>query len=123
MEKIAKLRTLNICLSDLPREKMFLSEKTGKIYINLQTWDYDQTDQYNNDFSITIPLSKEEIEAKKNGQKVPLTFVGNGKIIKSELYVRPLGNDDKLPFETKQTPKPTQQKEEQETQDEDDLPF
>jgi len=93
MNTIAKLRTLNICLSDIPKDRMFKSLKTGKYYINLQTWDYDLPDQYDNDFSISISPTKEEIEAKKNGQQIQRVFVGNGKIFKSELTQVPLTDD------------------------------
>jgi len=65
MDTIAKLRTMNICLSDIPKNKMFKSKKTGKYYINLQTWDYDQTDQYKNDFSVSIIPTEEERTANR----------------------------------------------------------
>jgi len=78
--KQGKLRTFSICLSDIPKERMLKSEKNGKYYINLQSWDYNQTDQYNNDFSVSILPTKQEQEAKKNGQQIQRIFIGNGRI-------------------------------------------
>jgi len=78
--KAGKLRTMSICLSDIPKERITKYEKNGKLYLNLQTFDYDQPDQYGNDFSVSITPNKAEQEAKKNGEKILRVFLGNGKI-------------------------------------------
>ena len=72
--KEGKLRTMSICLSDLPKDKM-TKAGNGKIYINLTTWDNDEPDKYDNDFSVQVSKSKEEREAK-----AATVYVGNGRI-------------------------------------------
>ncbi len=95
---MSKYRSLNICLTDLPKERMYKSEKNGKIYISLSTYDYDEPDQYENDFSISLPLTKEERERKDKGETINRIFVGNGKIWKSG-QTQPAQQDiDDLPF-------------------------
>lgn len=77
--KQGKTRTMSICLSDIPKDRI-LKHQNGKMYLPLQTYDYDEPDKYDNDFSVSISLTKEEAEAKKNGQEVKRIFLGNGKI-------------------------------------------
>ena len=79
MAKTGKTRTMSICLSDIPKDKI-LKHSNGKLYLPLQTYDNDAPDKYDNDFSVSISLSKEEIEAKKNGATVNRVFLGNGRI-------------------------------------------
>lgn len=72
-------RTMSICLTDLPKERI-LKHSNGKLYLNLSTYDYDEPDKFDNDFSVSLPLTKEEIERKKAGEEVKRTFLGNGRI-------------------------------------------
>lgn len=96
--KQGKNRTMSICLSDIPKERI-LKHENGKMYLNLQTWDNDEPDQYGNDFSVSIPLTKEEVERKKAGEDVKRTYLGNGRIWedKGMQPATPEDTDD-LPF-------------------------
>lgn len=98
MSKSGKNRTMSICLTDIPKNRI-LKHSNGKLYLNLATYDFDAPDQYDNDFSISIPLTKEEIEAKKNGQDIKRTFLGNGKIWEDKGMQEATKQDtDDLPF-------------------------
>ena len=77
--KQGKTRTMSICLSDIPKERI-LKHSNGKLYLPIQTYDYDEPDKFDNDFSVSISLTKEEIEARKNGEKINRVFIGNGRI-------------------------------------------
>lgn len=74
-----KSRTLSICVSDIPKERL-MKHENGKVYLLLQTYDYDEPDKFDNDFSVSMQLTKAEQEAKKNGEKVDRIFLGNGRI-------------------------------------------
>ncbi|MFL0093624.1 hypothetical protein R5N98_02820 [Tenacibaculum maritimum] len=77
--KTGRNRTMSICLSDIPKERI-LKHENGKLYLPIQTYDYDEPDRYDNDFSVSISPTKEELEAKKNGEKINRVFIGNGRI-------------------------------------------
>ena len=77
--KQGKTRTMSICLSDIPKERI-LKHSNGKLYLPIQTYDHDEPDRFDNDFSVSISLTKEEIEARKNGEKINRVFIGNGRI-------------------------------------------
>ena len=70
---------MSICVTDIPKEKI-LKHENGKMYLSIGTWDNDEPDKYGNDFSVSIPLSKEELKRKKEGEDVKRVFLGNGKI-------------------------------------------
>jgi hypothetical protein len=70
---MGKNRTLSICLTDIPKERI-LKHKNGKLYINMVTYDFNEPDQYNNNFSVSLPLTADEIEQKNNGEKVKRVF-------------------------------------------------
>lgn len=53
----------SICLSDIPKEKITISEKNGKKYLNFNLWVNDEKDQYGNIGSINVSQSKEERES------------------------------------------------------------
>lgn len=96
--KQGKSRTMSICLSDIPKDKI-LKHGNGKLYLNLQTWDNDEPDQFDNDFSVSIPLNKEEIERKKNGETINRVFLGNGRIWEDKGMQQATAADvDALPF-------------------------
>lgn len=66
---------INVCLSDIPGDKIFVSEKTGKEYVSLVVdSNYNGVDNYGNSHNVSISQSKEEREAK-----VKKIYVGNGK--------------------------------------------
>ena len=98
MAKQGKNRTMSICVTDIPKEKI-LKHANGKMYLNLQTWDNDEPDQFGNDFSVSIPLTKEEVESKKAGNDVKRTYLGNGKIWEDK-SMQPITQEDQddLPF-------------------------
>lgn len=98
MAKQGKSRTMSICVSDIPKERL-LKHDNGKIYMLLQTYDYDEPDKYDNDFSVSLSLTKEENEAKKAGVKVDRIFVGNGRIWPDK-GLQPISEEDvdDLPF-------------------------
>lgn len=77
--KQGKRRTFSICLTDIPKEKILIHEN-GKKYLNLETWDNDEPDKYDNDFSVRVCLSKYEIERKKGGEEIKSFYLGNGRI-------------------------------------------
>ena len=96
--KQGKSRTMSICLSDIPRERI-LKHRNGKLYLPIQTYDYDAPDKYDNDFSVSISLTGQEIEAKKNGEKVDRIFIGNGRIWEDKGSQPATDKDlDDLPF-------------------------
>ena len=92
-------RTMSICLTDIPKERI-VKHINGKMYLNLATYDLDAPDQYDNDFSVSIPLTKEEIERKKAGENVLRTFLGNGRIWEDKTNTQPITAEeaDDLPF-------------------------
>ena len=79
MAKQGKRRTFSICLTDIPKERILIHEN-GKKYLNLESWDNDEPDKYDNDFSVRVCLSTAQIEAKKAGETVLSTYLGNGRI-------------------------------------------
>lgn len=79
MAKQGKRRTLSICLTDIPKDKILIHEN-GKKYLNMETWDNDEPDKYDNDFSVRVCLNKDEIEKKKSGEEVKSVYLGNGRI-------------------------------------------
>jgi hypothetical protein len=79
MAKQGKRRTMSICLTDIPKEKILIHEN-GKKYLMLETWDNDEKDKYDNDFSVSVALSKDEVERSKGGEKIMRTYLGNGRI-------------------------------------------
>lgn len=89
---------MSICLTDLPKDRI-LSHSNGKLYLNLSTYDYDETDKYDNDFSVSLPLNKEELARKKQGETVNRIFLGNGRIWEDK-GMQPAKDEDidDLPF-------------------------
>lgn len=95
---MGKYRTMSVCLSDIPKER-FYKHENGKIYLQLSTYDKDETDQYGNDFSVSLPRTKEENERIGNGEKLDRIFCGNGKIWEDKKPVmQPVEDVDDLPF-------------------------
>ena len=98
MIKTGKSRTMSICVSDIPKERIFKHEN-GKMYLSISTYDNDEPDKYDHDFSVSISPSKEEIERRKSGEKVNRIFIGNGKIWEDK-GMAPISEEDHddLPF-------------------------
>tara|TARA_R110002126_G_scaffold251055_3_gene394048 strand:+ start:42 stop:335 length:294 start_codon:yes stop_codon:yes gene_type:complete len=96
--KTGRNRTMSICLSDIPKDRI-LKHENGKLYLPVATYDYDGPDKFDNDFSVSIPLSKEQLEAKKNGAEVKRAFIGNGRIWEDKGMQSASEEDtDDLPF-------------------------
>ena len=95
---MSKNRTMSLCVSDIPKDRI-LKHKNGKMYLNISTYDYDEPDKYKNDFSVSLPLTKEEIEKKEAGETIKRVFLGNGKIW-PDTEMQPITEDDEdgLPF-------------------------
>lgn len=76
---MSKLLTGSICLTDIPKDKIWKSEKTGKQYLNINVWINDDADKFGNNGSIQVNQTKEEREAKDT--KV---YVGNLKFVEAK---------------------------------------
>ena len=96
---MGKNRTMSICVSDIPKDKIFKHEN-GKMYLAVATYDLQEPDRYGNDFSVSIQLSKEEVADKKAGKEVKRVFIGNGKIWPDTDAMQPISekDEDDLPF-------------------------
>lgn len=97
--KQGKLRTMSICLSDIPKDKI-IKHENGKLYLPIETYDYDEPDRFGNDFSVSVSFDKNERERRKNGEQIPRNFIGNGKIWEFEEKTKPATaqETDDLPF-------------------------
>ncbi len=97
--KQGRRRSMSICLSDIPKERI-LKHENGKMYLSLSTFDNDEPDKYDNDFSVSIPLTKEELERKKNGETVNRVYLGNGRIWEDTNKMQPATAEetDDLPW-------------------------
>lgn len=101
MAKQGKKRTMSICVSDIPKERIFIHEN-GKKYLMLESWDNDEPDKYDNDFSISISRNKDEVEKIKAGEKLKRIFIGNGRIWEQKEAMREMTEEelkhDDIPF-------------------------
>lgn len=86
--KQGKKRTMSICLTHIPKERILIHEN-GKKYLMIESWDNDEPDKYDNDFSVSISLTKEEIERSKAGENINRIYLGNGKIWEQKPAMRP----------------------------------
>jgi hypothetical protein len=82
------LININLCLSDIPQEKIFTS-KNGKKYLSICVTDRKEPDQFGNDLTAYINQSQAEREAKQ-----PRKFVGTAKNLKKTA----LTEKNDLPF-------------------------
>ena len=66
----------SICLTDIPKDKITVSEKNGKKYLNIDLWidTEKEADQYGNICGIKVSQTKLERE-----QKVKAQYIGNLK--------------------------------------------
>lgn len=95
---------INLCLTDLPKDKISVSEKNGKKYISLVVNERKDADQYGNTHSVAVNQTKDERENKKKKE-----YVGSGKEYnfdnnnQNNSYTPPqptnqVGDTDDLPF-------------------------
>jgi hypothetical protein len=73
---MGKLRTMQICLTDLPKDKIYTAGN-GKKYISLSTYDLDEFNNRDQDFVVSVTRTKEEAAAM-----IPRVYVGGGVISK-----------------------------------------
>ena len=80
--KQGKRRTMSICLTDIKEKaaNKIVKAGNGKLYLPIETYDYDEPDKYENDFGVSVSFNKEELERKKNGEEIKRVFIGNGRI-------------------------------------------
>lgn len=83
-----QMMTGSLCLSDIPKDKVFVSEKSGKKYLNIVLWINEEPDKYGNNAAIQVGLTKEEREAKAKP-----VYIGNLKV-----QQKPAPDADALPF-------------------------
>lgn len=76
---MGRLRTLQVCISDIPEDRI-LKHENGKQYIFLKTYDYEQTNERDDDFSISLVATADEQKRIKAGEKINQIYVGTGKI-------------------------------------------
>ncbi len=77
-----------IDLTKVPKEQLFKSEDTGKIYLDFKVSEKQSPDQYNNTHSVYIQKQKED-------EKI---YIGSGKMIEFKpKESAPIQADD-LPF-------------------------
>ena len=88
---MSQLLNGSICLSDIPKEKITVSEKNGKKYLSVTIWINDEVDKFNNNGSISVSQTKEERESKAAKK-----YIGNLKFAAKQQAV-PV-EDDGLPF-------------------------
>lgn len=81
----------SICLTDIPKDKITVSEKNGKKYLNINLWLNDEPDQFQNNGSIQVSQSKEEHEAVVKKQ-----YIGNFKYAKVAQPAPPAAPTDNI---------------------------
>ncbi len=83
---------ISVCVSDIPKEDIKLSEKNGKKYVSFVVDERKQPDNYGNTHSVAMNQTKEQREAKE--AKV---YVGNGK--EYNFTAKPKADYEQLPDE------------------------
>jgi hypothetical protein len=76
---MSQLLNGSICLSDIPKDLIYKSEKTGKSYLNINVWINDEADKFGNNASIQISQTKEQRDAGE-----PKKYVGNLKTVQAK---------------------------------------
>ena len=72
---MAELINVSLCVSDIPRDKIFVAEN-GKKYISICVSELREPDQYENTHCVFMRQSKEERERKDKR-----VYVGRGKSV------------------------------------------
>jgi len=89
---------ISICLTDIPKEKITVSEKNGKKYLSIIVDERKEADKFGNTHTVYCSQSKDERESKQ-----AKSYIGNGKKIvftKAESPTNSTVSDDNqdLPF-------------------------
>lgn len=93
------MEVISICLSDIPKEQISVSDKNGKSYINLVVDKRKEPDMFGNTLTVYISQSKDERERRE--KKI---YIGNGKEFlfnnqnKDQKQVHQKSDNDDLPF-------------------------
>lgn len=66
--------TLSICVTDIPKNAIIMSEKNGKRYLSIVVDNLKEVDRFGNTHSVKLSQSKED-----RANKVKPTYIGNGK--------------------------------------------
>lgn len=69
---MAQVINMSICLSDIPAEAIYTSEKTGKKYLSVNIGESRNEDKYGNTHYAQVSVKK--------GDKYEKTYIGNGKV-------------------------------------------
>lgn len=70
------MQILNICLSDIPKNRLKYSEKSNKVYVSLFVGERREADQFGNDLAVSMAKTKEERELGSE-----TIYVGSGKTL------------------------------------------
>ncbi|MDR2928227.1 MAG: hypothetical protein LBV41_08535 [Cytophagaceae bacterium] len=85
------LINISICLTDIPKEAIKVSERNGKKYLSIVVAERKEPDQYDNTHTVYVSQTKEEREAKAEKR-----YIGSGKLIAFN-HVTPANVDDLPP--------------------------
>ena len=99
--KEGRKRTMSICLTDIKEKAAghIVKAGNGKLYLQIETYDYDEPDKFDNDFSVSVSRSKDEVERVKAGEKIDRIFIGNGRIWEDQgTQTAPENEINDLPF-------------------------
>lgn len=74
-EKLSNaLISISLDLSAIPKDKIKVSDKNGRMYLNITVTGRKEPDQFGNDITVYVSQPKEEREAKADKQ-----YIGAGK--------------------------------------------
>lgn len=94
--KQGRRRSISICLSDIDKDRI-IKHTNGKLYLQINTYDFDEPNQFGKDFSASHAPTKQEVEARKAGEKVQIHFLGDGRIWEDNTKLSDNEKED-LPF-------------------------
>lgn len=108
---MGQLITASICLTDIPKEKIQVSEKNGKKYLSICISELQNISQFGDTHTIYVSQTATE---RQTGQ--PKTYLGHGKNLvpkqtTAQGQVNPFSDPNRV------------QAAKQSAQDDDDLPF
>lgn len=89
------LINLNIEVTKIPKDRLFKSEKTDRIYLNCTVAKRKEKDKFDN--THTVYLNQTEEERKNKAEKI---YIGEGKEVEftpQQAQSAPIADDD-LPF-------------------------
>lgn len=92
---MSKLISVKLDLTKIDKSRLFKSEKTGSIYLDLTMWyDPDKEDEFGNNGGVWMSQTKEQRESEE-----PKIYLGNCKgLMSPQSKSAPIDEDDDLPF-------------------------